>query len=123
MEVLKGFISDYCEMGSEGITGWVFYEERTPQSNGNLHSVDAGDHLKVYGQEGEVLFDGVIEYDFNEMSGMVKDSLLPFSLGYMVEWIQKGWDADEWGKLFFHARLLEGSNGKDLRAELVKKEK
>ncbi len=99
--------------------------------------LENGDHLKVFGEKGEIIFDGVIEHDrqvgwqpyfhvLRKLKGKpytgIQDSRhgQPCALGHWVHWTQKGWEPDEWAKLFFHASL-KGTNGKSLKAELIKK--
>ena len=137
METLFGRISEYFETGCEGVM-WYFFEDgkKWPEC---IKELENGDHLKVFGEKGEILFDGEIWHDrqagwqpyFHVQRKLkkkpytgVKDSAhgQPCALGHWIHWTQKGWDPDEWAKLFFHAYLKEGSNGQLLRAELIKKD-
>ena len=126
METLKGYIDQYFETGCEGIM-WYFWEDnkKWPEL---LHEPDDGDHLKVLGENGEILFDATIERDhktgwkpYNPKKP--KRGGQQIALGCWVHWIQKGWEPDEWAKLFFHQYLIGNEGKKPLRAELIKVEK
>ena len=119
--VLKGHIDQYFETGCEGVM-WYFWEDgkKWPEL---LHQPDNGDHLKIFGENGEVLFDGIIDRDTK--IGIPKKSRRkqPCALGHWVHWTQKGWQPDEWAKLFFHQYLIGNEGKKPLRAELTKSKK
>ncbi|MFA5987627.1 MAG: hypothetical protein WC797_03190 [Candidatus Paceibacterota bacterium] len=136
MEALKGTICEFFETGCEGVR-WYFFEDGKgwPEC---IKKLDDGDRLKVFGEKGEILFDGVIEQDreagwqpyfhvLRKLKGRAytgdKDCYhgQPCALGHWVHWTQKGWSPDDWARLFFHY-VLDGTNGKPLRAELVKKQ-
>ncbi len=122
---LKGFISQYFETSCEGIM-WYFFEDgkKWPKC---IHEPDDGDHLKIFKEDGEILFDGIIKRD-HKTGWQPHDPKKPrkggqqIILGYRVHWVQKDFNPDEWLKLFFY-EYLEGNEGKKpLRAELIKNE-
>lgn len=100
---LHGYIFASGEECLERII-WYFQED-----GANWNYIEEGDHLKITTANGKILFDGIIEPAEITASGW------PIALGHEVNWIQKGWDPDEWAKLFFQS-------GTPLRAELTKKE-
>lgn len=116
-----GVLEPYFETGCEG-TVWAVMEDGKQGYEG-LHIIKEGDHLVIFGENNEILFDGNIvcdhqigweEYPLNPGHGQ------PSALGYWIHWTQQGWQSDDWAKLFFH-EYVEGTNGKPLRAELTKK--
>jgi len=121
---LIGTLEPFFETGTEGIV-WSLAEDEKQGYEG-LHYIQEGDHLTVFGENNEIVFDGNIvcdweigwmEYPLNPGHGQ------PSALGYWIHWIQAGWEPDNWARLFFH-QYLEGNKGKSpLRAELIKKER
>ncbi|MDP3963246.1 MAG: hypothetical protein Q8Q39_01990 [bacterium] len=115
-----GSLEPFFETGCEGFV-WALLEDEKPGLDG-LHVIEEGDRLKVYGENDEILFDdeiicdyhiGWTEYPQNPGHGQ------PSALGKWIHWTQKGWQADDWAKLFFYP-YLEGNEGKQaLRAELI----
>lgn len=120
MEKYTGTINQFFETGCEGLI-WVL-EKDGVQGYDALVFIEAGDHLKIFSENDSVLFDGVIDPDYqagwreyprNPGNGQ------PSALGFWIHWTQKGWQPDEWAKLFLHECLEKGN--KPLRAELTRK--
>lgn len=120
---LKGYIDQYFETGCEGIMWYFFQDGKTGYEA--IVSIDDGDHLTVFGENGETLFHGAIDQDWkvgyqpyplNPKYGQ------PCALGYWVHWTQKDWRPDDWAKLFFHQYLKGNEDKPPLRAELIKNE-
>ncbi len=115
-QVRKGVLDPYFETGTEGIV-WSLCEDGKEGYDG-LNILEKGDQLKVYGEKGNILFDGVIdpdwkagwkEYPKNPGHGQ------PCALGYWIHWTQRGWEPDLWARLFIRRK-----DEKPLRAELTK---
>ncbi|MEA3249422.1 MAG: hypothetical protein U9Q03_03630 [Patescibacteria group bacterium] len=70
---------------------WLLVEDDMSSLAG-VHLLDDGDFLTVFDEDDEVVFNGLIEYDF--LGECVR------SLGLRVKWIQRDWDPDDWGRLF-----------------------
>lgn len=120
MEKCTGTINQFFETGCEGLI-WVL-EKDGVQEHDSLVFIEAGDHLKIFAEDGSILFDGVIDPDYQAgrtISPHNPDRKQPSALGYWIHWTQKGWEPDEWAKLFLH-ECLKKSN-KPLRAELTRK--
>ena len=131
----EGVLDGFFETGSEGVC-WIL--DTKPESKtyepDRLIFIKAGDRLKIWSEDGSVVFDGVIILDFD--TGRIKIPLNPkytqqVALDYWIHWIQKGWKPDDWAALFLkhkawantHARVAEWKDCKKLRAELIRKKK
>lgn len=117
MEKHIGKLGWFWELGIDGVL-WVLEEDGKPGMDG-IRLVDRGDHLKIYGDDGAVIFDGSIVPDYQIGKAehpMIKGLKVQFALGCWVCWIQQGWQPDAWAALF-----IRGDNN-HLRAELTKKE-
>ncbi len=120
MQIWRGVLYGWSETGTEGMV-WVLLEDGYSGYDA-MRFVEEDDRLKIYGENGEVLFDGKIvedrkagweEYPKNSGHGQ------PCALGFWIHWTQKGWEPDKWAALFLHEYAEEG-NGKPLRAELYR---
>ncbi len=79
--------------------------------------IEKSDHLKVFNEKNEVVFDGEIVLD-------TKTGYMPYprnpgygqqaALGMWIHWIQKGWQPDDWARLFVRKK-----EEPPLRAELT----
>lgn len=119
---IRGVLEPFFETGCEGII-WSVVEDGKEGFAG-LNIIEEGDRLKIYGENGEVIFDGIIECD--RLSGWTEYPLnpghgQPSALGYWIHWTQRGWRPDDWAKLFFYQYLPGNENKIPLRAELKKK--
>ena len=81
--------------------------------------IEEGDHLKVWGENRKVVFDGIIKQDTK--TGWKRYPLNPklgqqCALGMWIHWIQKGWKPDDWARLFIRYK-----GEKPLRAVFSKK--
>ncbi len=122
--VLKGLLDGFFETGSEG-TYWVLDTgEKDPIF------IQPGDHLKIFDKDGQVVFDGKIiadrktgwkQYPMNPDPKMGQQAV--FRWDWYVHWIQKGWEPDNWAKLFIWHWFEEGRGVPQYRAELTQKKK
>lgn len=120
MEKYIGVVSYYFETGCEG-SRWVLEKDGAEEYDA-LVFIEAGDCLSIFAEDDSVLFQGVIDPDYQ--AGWKERPFYPGfgqpqALGRWIFWTQKGWEPDEWAKLFLHAELSKGN--KSLRAELVRK--
>lgn len=113
MTTFKGTLYGYFETGTEG-TIWTLLRDGIKGYEA-IVDLKKGDHLKVYDTDDKVVFDGVIEedyeigymeYPYNPGYGQ------PCALGLWIHWTQAGWQPDDWAKLFLHSPSL--------RAELTR---
>jgi hypothetical protein len=116
MTTIRGTLIDFFETGCEGII-WMMEKDGLSGYEA-LEMIEEGDHLKVFADDDSILFDGIIdpdheigwaEYPLNPGYGQ------PCALGYWIHWTQRGWQPDDWAKLFIRKSPL--------RAEVIKKEK
>lgn len=116
MNIVDGVLEEFFETGCEGLM-WTVYEDGKEGYDG-LNTLEPGDHLTVFGENDEVLFEGLIDPDFeigykpypqNPQHGQ------PCALGFWIHWTQRGWQPDDWARLFVR---MKGE--KPLRARLVK---
>jgi hypothetical protein len=104
-KTLSGYIGVYSEQGMEGYSDWMFFDE---SGSNDMFEIEENDHLKVFGENNEIIFDGRIIPDRKTNPRKRR------KFGYF--WIQRGWIFEEWEKLFVYSNL-EGSAGKFLHAE------
>ena len=125
MQKYSGVLDGYFETGSEGVM-WVLDTKDKRRKYYGLIFIDAGDHIKIYGRNGSIIFEGQIfpdykagweEYPKNPGHGQ------PQAIGFWVRWTQSGWHPDEWAKLFIKHWFDEWKNVEQLKAELIKKGK
>ena len=88
--------------------------------------IDPGDNLTVYGDDCSVIFKGRISPDYQ--TGWREYPKKPghgqqYALGFWIYWVQKGWRPDDWARLFIRHWVKRWENSKQLKAELIKKEK
>lgn len=117
MAMYVGKLDWFYETGIEGLP-WILEEDGKTGMDG-VHLIEAGDHLKVYGEDGTVVFDNEIvpDHEVGKVEHpMLKEMKVQFALGCWVCWIQQGWQPDAWAALFIR------SDNNHLRAELTKKE-
>ena len=119
---IVGVLEPYFETGCEGII-WSVIEDGKRGYEG-LHTIKEGDHLVIYGENSEILFEGDINCDYQ--IGWTEYPLnlghgQPSALGCWIHWTQRDWQPDDWAKLFFHPYLEENNGKAALRAELTKR--
>lgn len=97
------------------VTHWNLLEDGKTGWDAHI-VIEAGDHLKVFSEDGRVLFDGVIDPDYRTgWTELLPGYGTPRALGCSVCWTQRGWEPDDWARLFIRRE------GEELRAELIKK--
>lgn len=109
-----GKLGWFYETGIEGLP-WILEEDGKPDM-ADIQLIEAGDHLKIYGEDGTVVFDGEIvpDYEAGKIEHpVIKGMKAQFALGCWVCWIQRGWQPDAWAALFLR------DEDKRLRAELT----
>lgn len=115
---LAGTVFGFCETGTEGVCWALSIDGK--QGYDALESINAGDFLTIYSEDGSIAFQGKIDPDFH--AGYQPFPLnpkfgQPCALGFWIHWTQNGWQPDDWAALF----LREEFGKKPLRAELIKK--
>ena len=103
---VTGFLDDFFETGCEG-TYWSL-DLDDPDNIANspyqrLFILEKDDHLEVYDIRGQHILTvdidpdyetGYASYPRNPSDGQ------PIALGRWIHWTQKGWNPDEWARLF-----------------------
>jgi len=113
MNEFKGILYGWFETGTEGVV-WTLTEDGK-QGYEAMKELRTSDNLKVFAEDGSVLFDGVIDEDTEtgyEPYPMNPEFGQPCALGYRVHWTQRGWQPDDWAALFMRGDRPQ------LRAEL-----
>lgn len=116
MKTYEGLLSYHFETGSEGIMWILETEDKSLELFGDIF-IRKDDHLKVFNEKNEVVFDGKILLDTK--TGWKEYPLNPghgqqCALGLWVHWIQQGWQPDDWARLF-----VKKKGEPQLRAELT----
>lgn len=116
MREYNGILGSTCESGDEG-RWWILVEDEKTGYDADVF-IDAGDRLVIYNADGTVLFEDIIVLD--KETGYMPYRLnpedgQPFALGGPIHWTQKGWQPDDWAKLF-----IREPNEPKLRAKLIK---
>lgn len=110
----------WFETGSEGVC-WAFYKDGQKKWDEAIEFLEAGDHLKIFGEDNSVIFNGKIVPDCKtgwERHYKYARHGQPVALGCWIHWTQKGWKPDDWARLF-----IRNKGEKNLRAELIKYER
>ncbi len=121
--IQRGTLDGFFETGCEGVM-WVLATANKRIGYDGLLFIEPGDHLTVYNLDGSVAFRGKIRVDYK--TGWREYPLNPehgqqCALGFWIHWIQRGWEPDEWAKLFIKHWFKKWKNCKPLRAELIQK--
>ena len=116
MITYKGHLSWDFWTGCEGII-WTFEaDDKSVGWKGTVY-LEKDDHLKVFNEKDEVVFEGKLVLDtrtgWKEYPGNLGHGQQG-ALGYNIHWIQKGWQPNDWARLFIRK---EGES--ELRAELT----
>lgn len=117
MKKYLGVLDGWFETGTEGIVWALLEDGKTGYAA--LQPLRRGDHLKVFDEDGTVLFDDLINPD--PIVGLTVSPLnpewkQPSVFGIWIHWTQRGWLPEDWARLF----LRELFKQKPLRAELIK---
>ena len=104
-ETVSGILTSFGNTDPQRML-WLFLEDDM-EDLAKAHLLNHGDWLIVFDEDDNILFRDYIDCDFRD--GDIK------SLGLQVNWIQRGWNADDWGRLF-----MTGKNP-PYRAELQKR--
>jgi len=123
MKKFSGVLDGHFETGTEGVM-WVLDTRDKSKGYCGLIFIDPGDRLTIYDADNSIVFNGKIRPDYK--TGWREYPKNPgygqqCALGLWIHWIQKGWDSDEWAKLFVKHWFKRWKNAKQLRAELIKK--
>lgn len=116
MNVINGELEDFFETGCEGLM-WALHEHGKVGYDG-LHVINAGDHLTVFDESDEILFEGLIDPDYeigHKPYPQNQKYSQPSALGLWIHWTQHGWQPDDWARLFVRYK-----GEKRLTARLVK---
>ena len=124
--VYHGELEAYFETGTEGVM-WSLVEDGKTGYDA-LVIIEPGDRLTVYGEDGRTpLFDGIVRPDHEigyrphfEGAGHGQ----PCALGLWIHWTQKGWQPDDWARLFARSLLKpEDGGGASYRGKLIRRTK
>jgi hypothetical protein len=122
---IEGILEPHFETGTEGVI-WSVYEDRSNlfyRDYTKLHTLKDGDHLTICAPDNKtVVFKDFIDLDWH--AGAVHDPGPggQEALGMWVHGIQRGFDPDDWARLFFPREWYGGPaiEVPDLWATLVK---
>lgn len=117
-QLFRGVLDWWAETGTEGVV-WVLSEDGKTGYDSMVFP-EAGDYLKVFDADGSILFAGVIVPDFEAGKTPLPfnpEYSKPSALGFWIHWTQRGWQPDDWAKLF----LRDVFEQPQLRAELTRK--
>jgi hypothetical protein len=100
---MKGSLLFWCDNNGTTVS-WLFAESEVKKIN-NFHDIKDGDELTVFAENGDVLFNGMIDCDYSRAGEEV--------MGYIIKWLQKDFPADKWASMFIRKK-----GEKTLQAEL-----
>ena len=126
MKKYTGWADGFAEMGSEGVHWALDTGKGVKAKDFGLIFIEPGDHLKIFGEDGSVVFDGEIVPDYNvgwRRFPKNRKYGQQQALGSWVHWIQKDWKPNDWAALFIGHALKKPIRRRRLRAELIKKPK
>ena len=141
MKKYEGVLHAWFETGLEGLV-WALIEDGK-EGYDALKVIENGDHLTVYSGDGRgclgfkdvgdrileyredgLVFDGVIDEDHEAgmtMSSFNQEHRQPSALGFWIHWAQRGWNPDDWARLFVRGPDW-GDECPSFRATLTKKQ-
>ncbi|MBI3632261.1 MAG: hypothetical protein HY225_02335 [Candidatus Vogelbacteria bacterium] len=110
-----GKLTEYQDQGGEGAIDWCLFIPELHGKSDCLQPVQRGDRLKIFEKDGRVIFDGIVEPDFESVyefarENWAKMNMDPKKFPGVSTWTQKGLHFRDWSKFFFDG----------LKAELTK---
>ena len=106
LQKFNGKLFGFFETGTEGVH-WALQIADQPGYEG-LVILKAGDHLKIYSDDGELVFEGQIQPNTIIGSSSRPNSTVsqPKALGRWIHWTQEGFEPDEWAMFFIDGNYL-----------------
>lgn len=115
-------LAEWSETGTEGMV-WTIEDTSVTEPYMGMKIISNGMHLKVFNHDNSIAFDGVIDQDkeagwthypyylqeiaktrkiTQEDLDLLKTNGFgqPSALGYWIHWTQRGWNPDDWARLF-----------------------
>jgi len=103
---VTGILDDYFETGCEGTYWSLYLDDPGKVANSpyqRLFILEKDDHLEIYNVDGLLITTVDIDPDYETgYTPYPKNPTLgqPLALGLWIHWTQKGWNPDDWARLF-----------------------
>lgn len=117
---ISGVLIPFFETGTEGIL-WALEEHPPKGGYEGLHILKDGDYLTVFGDSGEIIWEGTIKLEY-------KTGYRPYPLnpkygqqavfGCWIHGNQEGMDLEEWASMFFAGEMRSCRYATKLKAIL-----
>ncbi len=114
---LKGTLTYWSD--ENGHLLWLFLEDEFKGLE-HAHLLQDGDYVVIFDENDAAVFNGYIDAVMPLADACIGscDCCEKYALGFRVNWIQRGWSAHDWARLFVRYHR----NGEfPYRAELVKR--
>ena len=119
---ITGNLFSLFEQGMDGVI-WMVKRDKPLIESNNMYSdlvpVDEGDHLTVYSESGEIVFDSLIAKDITSNKYSLRFNNLctqQVANGFYCLWLQQGFDPSLWGEMFennLKATLIKNKYSKE----------